>query len=100
MTYLTLLPWFISFNFLFPFPTIQMKPKTVIKPARKVLVTQGHGHAHRNPAENHPRSFCCDQGKNPQNRERGLGSANSMFLSMIKCKMKPLNVFERVGARI
>ena len=77
-----------------------MKPKTVIKSARKVWETQGHGLALQNPAENHPRSLCCDQGKNPQNRERGLGSANSMFLSMIKCKMKPLNVFERVGADI
>ena len=77
-----------------------MKPGIVIKPAWKVWETQGHGRAHRNPAENHPCSLFCDQGKNPQNRERGPGCPNSMFLSMIKCKMKPLNVFERFSAHI
>lgn len=48
----------------------------------------------------HSGRICCDQGINPQNRERGLVSPDSILIPIVKCETKALNLFERGGGYV
>lgn len=83
------------FWFPFSFPTSQIKPETIIKPAQKVRQTQGWGHAHLKPEKSasvHSGHLCCDRGKTLQDRERAVISRLH-----IKHDPKPLHLDERRG---
>lgn len=80
-----------------------MKPKSVIKPRRRCGKHRGvdvHVGTLLQITSIHSGRICCDQGINPQNRERGLVSPDSILIPIVKCETKALNLFERGGGYV
>lgn len=93
----------MSFDFLFPFPQFRWN-------LSQLLSLDGRCGKHRG-VDVHVGTLlqitsirsgriCCDQGINPQNRERGLVSPDSILISIVKCETKALNLFEKGGGYV